>query len=220
MNTRFTPDGDDIVIVDGGKIFITNGDVADLILLFGKWRGIADAAAGDLRADPRKGHARLPRPAQGRQDGAPRLVDRGARLRQLPLFRAPICWPDRAMACRCCSLRSTNRGRASPPTRSASPAPLLRTPSAISIERRQSGRRIVEFQGIQFLLADLATELAMCEAWLWHVAAPRRCRRGRFRGRSVDAQTARLGSCDADRRPKRSSCMAAMAIARISASSD
>ncbi|MEJ2174233.1 MAG: acyl-CoA dehydrogenase family protein, partial [bacterium] len=37
-------------------------------------------------------------------------------------------------------------------------------------ERRQSGRRIVEFQGLQFLLADLAAELAQCEAWLWHVA--------------------------------------------------
>src|SRR5205807_117688 len=37
-------------------------------------------------------------------------------------------------------------------------------------ERRQSGKRIVEFQGIQFLLADMATDLAMCEAWLWHVA--------------------------------------------------
>jgi acyl-CoA dehydrogenase len=37
-------------------------------------------------------------------------------------------------------------------------------------ERRQSGRKIVEFQGIQFMLADMATDLAMCEAWLWHVA--------------------------------------------------
>jgi acyl-CoA dehydrogenase len=37
-------------------------------------------------------------------------------------------------------------------------------------ERRQSGRRIVEFQGIQFLLADMATDLALCEAWLWYVA--------------------------------------------------
>ena len=37
-------------------------------------------------------------------------------------------------------------------------------------ERRQSGRRIIEFQGMQFMLADMATELAMCEAWLWHVA--------------------------------------------------
>ena len=41
MKTRFTPDGDDI-IVDGSKIFITNGDVADLYLLFGKWSEIDD----------------------------------------------------------------------------------------------------------------------------------------------------------------------------------
>lgn len=41
MKTTFTPDGDDI-IVQGGKIFITNGDVADLMLLFGKWSGIDD----------------------------------------------------------------------------------------------------------------------------------------------------------------------------------
>jgi alkylation response protein AidB-like acyl-CoA dehydrogenase len=38
------------VIVDGGKIFITNGDVADLILLFGKWSEIAD---GKWRRSPR-----------------------------------------------------------------------------------------------------------------------------------------------------------------------
>src|ERR1700730_17475765 len=41
MTTRFTPDGDSVV-VDGGKIFITNGDVADLILLFGKWNELGD----------------------------------------------------------------------------------------------------------------------------------------------------------------------------------
>ena len=37
-------------------------------------------------------------------------------------------------------------------------------------ERRQSGRRIIEFQGVQFTVADLATELALTESWLWHVA--------------------------------------------------
>ena len=37
-------------------------------------------------------------------------------------------------------------------------------------ERRQSGKRILEFQGIQFMLADLASELALCESWLWRVA--------------------------------------------------
>ena len=36
-------------------------------------------------------------------------------------------------------------------------------------QRRQSGRAIVEFQGIQFMIADLATDLALCESWLWHV---------------------------------------------------
>ena len=42
MKTRFTPDGNDGVLIDGGKIFITNGDVADLTLLFGKWSDIPD----------------------------------------------------------------------------------------------------------------------------------------------------------------------------------
>ena len=41
MTTRFTPDGDDIV-VSGGKTFISNGDVADLYLVFGKWSEIKD----------------------------------------------------------------------------------------------------------------------------------------------------------------------------------
>ena len=41
MKTRFAPDGDEIVI-DGGKIFITSGDVADLVLLFGMWDGVDD----------------------------------------------------------------------------------------------------------------------------------------------------------------------------------
>jgi acyl-CoA dehydrogenase len=42
MRTRFTPDGNDIV-VDGGKTFITSGDVSDLLLVFGKWSEIDDA---------------------------------------------------------------------------------------------------------------------------------------------------------------------------------
>src|SRR3546814_20982217 len=41
MKTRFTPDGD-AVVVDGGKIFISNGDIADHLLVFGKWSGIDD----------------------------------------------------------------------------------------------------------------------------------------------------------------------------------
>ena len=42
MTTRFTPTGDHVV-VEGGKTFISNGDVADLYMLFGKWSEIGDS---------------------------------------------------------------------------------------------------------------------------------------------------------------------------------
>ena len=38
-------------------------------------------------------------------------------------------------------------------------------------EREQSGRKIIDFQGNQFLIADLASELAMVETWIDYVAA-------------------------------------------------
>jgi len=37
-------------------------------------------------------------------------------------------------------------------------------------ERKQSGRRIIDFQANQFMLADVATDLAMVELWLDHLA--------------------------------------------------
>jgi len=37
-------------------------------------------------------------------------------------------------------------------------------------ERKQSGQSVIDFQGNQFLLADLASELAMTELWLNYVA--------------------------------------------------
>jgi acyl-CoA dehydrogenase len=35
--------------------------------------------------------------------------------------------------------------------------------------RRQSGKRILEFQGVQFLVADLAAEYALCDSFLWAI---------------------------------------------------
>ncbi len=48
MTTRFREDGKTILI-EGTKTFITNGDVADLILVFGKWDGIDDPKEGHIR---------------------------------------------------------------------------------------------------------------------------------------------------------------------------
>ncbi|MBV9288375.1 MAG: acyl-CoA dehydrogenase family protein, partial [Hyphomicrobiales bacterium] len=44
MTTRFTPAGNDTVIVSGGKTCISNGDVADLMLVFGKWSEIESSS--------------------------------------------------------------------------------------------------------------------------------------------------------------------------------
>ena len=41
---------------------------------------------------------------------------------------------------------------------------------AYTNERKQSGQHVIDFQGNQFLIADLASELAMTELWLDYVA--------------------------------------------------
>jgi acyl-CoA dehydrogenase len=173
MKTRFTPDGNDSVVVDGGKIFITNGDVADLILLFGKWneippgdkngRGAITALYLEkdtpgfsiLRKEDKLGH-RASSTAALAFDGCrvPRANVLGEPGQGLPLLLAALNKSRPSVAAHALGIARAAFGDA----------------VAYINERRQSGRRIVEFQGIQFLLADLATDLAMCEAWLWHVA--------------------------------------------------
>ena len=168
MKTRFTPDGGDIV-VSGGKTFITNGDVADFYLLFGKWSELGDGRNAIsalvvekgtpgltvLRKEDKLGH---------RASATCALGFDGARVPRANLLGEP----GGGLAL---LLAALNKSR---PSIAAHALGIARAAFGDAVayinERRQSGRRIVEFQGIQFLLADLATDLAMCEAWLWHVA--------------------------------------------------
>jgi alkylation response protein AidB-like acyl-CoA dehydrogenase len=169
MTTRFTPDGD-TVVVSGGKTFISNGDVADLYLVFGKWSEIADDRRAIsaiivekgtpglrvLRKEDKMGHRAASTVALAFEDcRVPRANLLGAPGDGLKLLLAAL-----------------NKSR---PSVAAHALGIARAAFEDAVgyinERRQSGRRIIEFQGIQFLLADLATDLAMCEAWLWHVAA-------------------------------------------------
>ncbi len=186
------------IVVSGGKIFITNGDVADLLLVFGKWAGIADDSKAIsalilergtpglkvLRKEDKLGHRASSTAALAFEDcRVPRANLLGEPGGGLPLLLAAL-----------------NKSRPSVAAHALGIARAAFEDAVAYInERRQSGRRIIEFQGIQFLLADLATELAMCEAWLWHVA---RLVDGGVRGhrdRGLDAETARLRSGDADR---------------------
>ncbi len=168
MTTRLAPAGDH-VIVSGGKTFITNGDVADVILVFGKWAEVADdrkaisaiiiekgtPGLGVLRTEDKMGHRASSTAALAFEDC---VVPRG-NLIGGPGAGLPLL------------LASLNKSRPSVAAHALGIARAAFEDAVAYInERRQSGRRIIEFQGIQFLLADLATDLAMCEAWLWHVA--------------------------------------------------
>jgi len=168
MKTRFRPEGEHIV-VDGGKTFITSGDVADLILLFGKWSEIGDdrksisalilekgtPGLSVVRTEDKMGH---------RASSTATLAFDNCRVPRANLLGAP----GEGLAL---LLASLNRSRPSVAAHALGIARAAFEDAVAYInERRQSGRRIIEFQGIQFLLADLATELAQCEAWLWHVA--------------------------------------------------
>ena len=167
MTTRFTPTGDHVV-VEGGKTFISNGDVADLYMLFGKWSEIGDTKRAVsvlvfekgtpgfsvLRTEDKMGH---------RAASTAAIAFDRCRVPRANLLGTPGQGLEILIA-------SLNRSR---PSIAAHALGIARAAFEDAVayinERRQSGHRIVEFQGIQFLLADLATELAQCEAWLWHV---------------------------------------------------
>ncbi|MGH7048463.1 MAG: acyl-CoA dehydrogenase family protein [Stellaceae bacterium] len=168
MTTRFIAAGDEIV-VSGGKTFITNGDVADLILVFGKWAGIEDGRQAIsalivekdrpgvrvLRTEDKMGH---------HASSTAALAFEGCVVPRANLLAGPGAGLPLLLA-------ALNKSR---PSIAAHALGIARAAFEDAVryvnERRQSGRRIIEFQGIQFLLADLAAELALCERWLWHVA--------------------------------------------------
>lgn len=167
MKLRFTPDGNDIVI-EGGKTFISNGDVADLILLFGKWSGIDDAKAAISVLVFEKGTpgfevVRLEDKMGHRAASTAALAFNDCRVPRANLLGAP---GDGLKIL----LSSLNKSRPSVAAHALGIATAaFRDMVAYINERKQSGRKIVEFQGNQFMLADLATDLAMAQTWLDYV---------------------------------------------------
>lgn len=168
MRTRFTPDGEEIVI-DGSKTFITNGDVADVYILFGKWSEIDDPkksisvvilekgtpGLSVVRTEQKMGH---------RASSTATISFDGCRVPRGNLLREPGDGLNILFS-------SLNKSR---PSVAAHALGIARGAFEDGVayinERKQSGRKIIEFQGIQFMLADMAADLAMCEAWLWRLA--------------------------------------------------
>ena len=168
MTTRFTPQGDGIV-VEGGKTFITSGDVADLVLLFGKWSGIEDPRKAISVLVLEKGTpgfevVRLEDKMGHHASSTATLAFNGCRVPRANLIGEP---GDGLRIL----LTSLNRSR---PSVAAHALGIARAAFKDTVryanERRQSGKRVIDFQANQFLIADLASDLAMTEAWLDYVA--------------------------------------------------
>jgi alkylation response protein AidB-like acyl-CoA dehydrogenase len=168
MRTRFRPDGD-YIVVDGGKTFITSGNVADLLLVFGKWSEIDNQRQAISALIVEKGtpgfSAGRPEDKMGlRGSSTTPLTFDSARVPRENLLGNPGDGLNILLA-------SLNRSRPSIAAHALGIATAaFKDMTAYMNTRRLSGRRIAEFQGNQFMLADLASELALCEAWLDHVA--------------------------------------------------
>jgi alkylation response protein AidB-like acyl-CoA dehydrogenase len=168
MTTRFRPEGDHIV-VDGGKTFITSGSTADLLLVFGKWSEIDDARAAISALIVEKD---TPGFTAGRPEDKMGLRASFTTPLNFDKARVPrgnlLGQPGEGLKI---LLASLNKSRPSIAAHALGIAiAAFKDMTAYMNTRRQSGRRIAEFQANQFLLADLASELALCEAWLDHVA--------------------------------------------------
>lgn len=167
MRTKFTPDGDDI-IVDGAKTFITNGDVADLYIIFGKWSEIADPKQAISCLIMEKGTpglkvVRLEDKMGHRASSTASLAFDNCRVPKANLLRGPGEGLKLLLA-------SLNKSRPSVGAHALGIASAAFEDTVAYINgRKQSGKKIIEFQGIQFTLAELASELALCNAWLQHV---------------------------------------------------
>ena len=169
MKTRFRPDGDDVV-VDGAKLFITNGDVADLLLVFGKWSEIDDPRGAITALIVEKGTpgfeiTGIEKKLGHRASSTAGLSFSGARVPRANLLGEP----GQGLKLLLASLNKSRPSIAAHALGIATAA--FKDMTAYMNTRVQSGRRVIDFQGNQFLLADLAAELAMAECWLDHVAA-------------------------------------------------
>ncbi len=168
MKTRFRVEGDEIVI-NGSKIFITNGNVCDVLVLFGKWEELGDGKDAISIVVVEKG---TPGFNVLRIEEKMGMCSSGTAALSFDECRIPranlIGKPGKGLPM---LFHFLNKSRPSVAAHALGIARAAFDDAVAYInERRQSGRKIIEFQGIQFMIADMATDLAMCERWLWHVA--------------------------------------------------
>jgi alkylation response protein AidB-like acyl-CoA dehydrogenase len=191
MRTGFRPEGEHIV-VEGEKTFITSGNVADLLLVFGKWSEINDARAAISALVVERGTPGFSAGAPENKMGLRASSTTPLRFEKARVPRGNLLGnPGDGLRILLASLNKSRPSIAAHALGIATAA--FRDMTSYMNTRRQSGRLIAEFQGNQFMLADLASELALCEVWLDHVADLVDAGAAEF---SVEASIAKLRASD------------------------
>ncbi|WP_454919036.1 acyl-CoA dehydrogenase family protein [Xanthobacter sediminis] len=167
IRTRFQPDGGDIVI-NGGKIFITTGDVADVVLVFGKWSELEDSSKAVSVVILEKGTpgfdvVRLESKMGANASSTAELAFTNCRIPRANLLGNP----GDGMKIMVAVLNKSRPSVAAQALGIASGA--FNDAVAYANERQQGGKRIIGHQAIAFMLADLAIELLSTRTLLDHV---------------------------------------------------
>jgi acyl-CoA dehydrogenase len=167
MRSRLTADGDGLRL-NGSKVFITNGDVADVMLVFAKWDSdddrrrelscvLIDRGASGLKVVRRES----------------KLGHRASSTVELHFDDVRI-EPDRVLGAMGDGfeilLAMLNKSRPSVAAEAIGIAQAAFDECRkYANEREQFGQRILDFQGVQFMFADMATKLVTARAWLTQV---------------------------------------------------
>ncbi len=168
MKTKFTPDRDHI-IVEGTKSFITSGDVADRLLVFGKWSEIENPKGAISVLVMEKGAPGFSVVGKERKMGhnassTCTLAFDNVRVPRANLLKNPGDGLSILLA-------SLNKSRPSIAAHARGIArAALKDMVNYANERSVSGKKVIDFQGNQFILADLAGELALVDHWIDYVA--------------------------------------------------
>ncbi|WP_456640562.1 acyl-CoA dehydrogenase family protein [Bradyrhizobium sp. USDA 10063] len=167
IRTKFRPDGDNIVI-NGEKIFITTGDVADVVLLFGKWTEIEDSPKAVSAVLLEKGTPgfqtlRLEKKMGTHASSTAALAFTDCRIPRKNLLGRP----GDGMKIMIATLNKSRPSVAAQALGIASAA--FDDMLTYTNDRIQGGKAVVQHQANTFLMADLATELLSARLLLDHV---------------------------------------------------
>ena len=168
MRTQFAPDGDDVV-VSGEKVFITSGDVADLYLVFGKWTELGQGRSALSALVMEKGTRGLSVVRKEDKLGHRASSTVALRFDECRVPRANLlCGPGEG---RRVLLGALNKSRPSIAAHALGIArAALEDAAGYVNDRVQFGQPLVDFQGVQFMLGDLAARLLAARALMLHVA--------------------------------------------------